>query len=185
MKKKSFLLLEALIAISILAFIVGFGLNLLSSQLKNNHQFQKFKKSFYEKVFLKKEIKEIFYHIKSDQKDCLVSRGDQLYLVFDAGTFLNPAISGTQQGRIFLKQKKLQIEILKQDSVIYTKVLSEQIDRFDIWFFDSKKLWQKSWNPEKEQLPEMIRIEIESSKKVQKFTFLLPSNLKPIKLECS
>lgn len=185
MRKKSFLLLEALIAISILAFIVGFGLNLLSSQVKNNHHFQKFKKSFYEMVLLKKEIKDFFYHIKVDQKDCLMTQDDQLYLVFDAGSFLNPSISGTQQGRIFLKQKTLQLELLKQDTVIYTRVLAENIDRFDVWFFDSKKLWQKSWNPEKGALPDMVKIEIESFKKVQKFTFLLPSNLKPIKLECS
>lgn len=185
MKKKSFLLLEALIAISILAFIVSFGLSLLTSQVKNNYHFQKFKKVFYENVILKKDIKEIFYHLKVDKKNCLATKDDKIVVWIDAGAFLNPAISGTQQAQLYVKQKNLVLDFIQEEKVLFEKVLANQVDRFDVWFFDPEKNWQKIWNPKTGALPEMIKIELIANKKNVHWSFLLPANLKPIKPACS
>jgi hypothetical protein len=184
-KKKCFLLLEMLIAMSLLAFIVSFGLGLLSNQVKNINLFQKFKENFYQEVSLKKELKEIFYHLKVDQKNYLKASNGTLHFSFDAGTFLNPAISGTQQGCLMLKKGELILEIVKGEKTVFSKVLSKDVKDFNVSFFHNKTGWKQTFDSEKQDMPEMVKIELIGKNKTHAQKFLFPSTLSVIKLTCN
>jgi prepilin-type N-terminal cleavage/methylation domain-containing protein len=184
LKRKSFTLIEVLIALSILGLIMGEGLYMLSQQVKQAAKTKKSINLFFRKRQIFLEFQTLFCHLYPFEKQCLQVKDHKIGVIFDAGVSLDPQISGLQKGHIEKRQDKIYFVFDKETGPFHEKLLAQGVKEFSIKFFNQAHPWQNSWASEKQGLPEMIHIKLVTSTFTLDQKFFLPFNLKAITPLC-
>lgn len=157
MHKRPILLLELMIALVLLGAISAF-------------LFTTYRDLSLAKTVLKKERKEIFDRLKLQLRLCQVlsqlktveQKSPHSYLfTYDHGSDPDPHFVGLVDGHLHLSGQRLVLISTSKQGVTRQEILSENINTFELKFFNRQKgIWQTQYPPEK---PLMIQLVLNHS----------------------
>lgn len=184
LKRKAFTLIELMVALALMVMVIGGGLKLLTQQIKTKKKFENFVDSFIHKQIFLDSFRGCFFHLAAYDTSCLKADHEEIYILYDAGKHLDSKKSGIVQGKIYLNNKRLFLEMTLDDSISQIQMLNDLVEEFSVSFYSQETLWQSDWDSTKEGLPEMLHLVLKTSKMSINQKFLLPYSLKPINVVC-
>jgi hypothetical protein len=202
-EKKTFLLFELLIALSLMATLLSLLFSFLIQSIRVEQKINSSRKSILERQNFQIRLQDILTAIypetdgssiytKTFPKETALS----LVTSFDLGIDPNPMFCGAVQGRIYLdKQRNLCLAYWprerektsqenKKPKIWRKEILFSHVSDIEFQFLDThektkKAIWCKIWPKEKSSIPSMIRIIIKTDHGTIQSAFCLPYS-KPI-----
>jgi Prokaryotic N-terminal methylation motif len=184
LKRRPFTLIEVVIAMALIAVILTQGFVLITRQIQNQAELKKLLDNHYGKKQVLQDLSGYFFHLIASDPKCLEARDNKINIFFDAGTVLDPELSGPRKGLLFLRNKTLICQILLDAGRIHETIISNGVEEFSLKFYSSKSSWQTMWESQSMGLPESVSIVLRTDKFRAKQKFLLPFNLAPLQVSC-
>jgi len=181
LKRKSLLLIELLLAFALMGLIVGECLFFLTRATKTFHLHKKKLEQFIKKEQVALDFKKYIWHLNLENKKALKLHSNSLEINFDAGSWLNPEISGWQKGKIQLSGGCVKLFYMEDDKSFFETTLLTGVHKMKWSFYNQKIGWAQEWDSEKNGWPEMARFELETDFFSLNRQFLLPYNLEVIR----
>ncbi len=166
--KRSFMLMEVLIAL----FLIGIIMTALL-QVYKNLSLQNVKADEAVEQILKQHtcsarLQKIFNGLEKSEKISLYTQGLKLFLRWDNGVNINPKLSGPLEGELCLKGKNLTLSCYRDKEKISEEIFLEGVEDLEFSFYDIETDWVPTWSPEKGVEPPMIKIRLFFDKEKKK-----------------
>lgn len=197
MKKKPFLLLEILIALSLASILLFFLFSFFTQSVKLESKIQNVATQLLQKQKTHNLIQDYFISIAQieDMPSFYTKRFnnekcDSLVFVFDHGIDPDPAFSGVILGKIFLdEESNLSIciwpilENKKIPNLWRKQTLLKNVENVTFSFIGDSKgqsdkeifSWESSWPKEEQNIPLFMKMEVKKQGQILSHVFLLPN----------
>ena len=200
-KKRPFLLLEILVALSLMAMLLSLLFSFLVQSLRVESKMEKAREQILERQNLQVRIQDILTSLR------ITGKGSPLYTqkfpkeenysliaLFDNGIDPEPPFSGAVIGRIYIDENQdLVLSYWPSDSDEKERhwrkeILFANVSDIQLFFLSPderesfihterpKVLWDRYWSKERITPPSMVRLMIKQSDETYEFGFRLPNS---------
>ncbi len=197
MRKRSFLLMEIMVGMSIIMIILTFLFRFYSNVTILETKITHLKNEVYQQQFFHSKIHSILSSAinisnlptyLNTSSFYLDNKNDILKLVlyFDNGVDPDPCYSGPIQAEIFLENNSIMLKLTSieknkknKNITLISNVKSLTFNFLETSSVDSTKIkWSDKWEKEKQKIPSMVKLNIEffNSKNVLSYVFFIPSS---------
>lgn len=211
-RKKSFILLEVLLAFSILSMILAFLFNSLRTSALLNEKCDRLRQIFFTRYHIQERLSQIFSNIEPclapllEKGESAFYTSDQpclsLYFTFNHGIDPEEAFTGYVQGHLFLDKNALILELTPTDPRYPTQkrreVLLTGAQSLSFLFYQRPALIQRTkntsskdafellskWPLDYPDIPYCMTLSLElQDKSLINYSFYLSSSIQPIRYE--
>ncbi len=183
--KKTFLLLELLIALGLMSMLVLLLLSFMKQNLIVEKKMDQTRHLVLERQALQNRIQDLLLSIRSDTASSFYTQifpketHPSLILIFDHGVDPDPLFSGSIIGRLFIDENhNLSLALWPNDpdkkQYFRKEVLLSNVSDFSMEFLN-ESFWKSSW-PKTEKIPSLLRISLTHNHLRLQFAFILPSS---------
>ncbi|MEI8300396.1 MAG: type II secretion system protein [Chlamydiota bacterium] len=211
-KKRSFILLEILLAFSILSMILAFLFNSLKTSALLNTKCDTLQRFFFTRHHIQERLSQIFSNIEPCLAP-LLEKGESafytceepclsLYFTFNHGIDPEESFTGTVQGRIFLEKNTLILELTPTDPHYLLQkrreILLTNVESLSFLFYQRPSLVQRTkntsssgafellskWPIDYPDIPYCITLSLKlQDKSTLDYSFYLSSSIQPIRYD--
>lgn len=201
LRKRSFILLEILISLSLLAILLSFLFNAMAEQIKAEVRVSDARKILLARQQLQSRLQDLFLSITPAHFPPIYTKifpnqkKASLILYFDNGIDPDPAFSGPILGRVYIDEENnlalglWPLEKEKKNRPWRKEILLSHVTDFSFQFLGQKQkkedkaitptlAWHKFWPKKRMEIPSMLRLSIFQNDLQLDFAFFL-TNAEP------
>jgi hypothetical protein len=181
MKKKSFTLLECVIAFGLTALLLSVLFGFYRQNSFSTIQLQNAKQKVLARVHTQERLSCLFRNAtlsKGEDGSYFYSRGSALHFTFNNGFDPSAEFCDQLEAVLFLdKQENLSLLLTGKDKTQRQEILLENAKELKLHFFDPLALdWIHKWEENQEGVPPMLKISISQNKIPYEFGFILTAS---------
>jgi hypothetical protein len=193
MRKKTFLLFEILVALSLMGMLVSILFSFMVQSMRVEKKMEMARKWILERQNLQIRIQDILTTLApAETSPSLFTQKfpeleqESIIAIFDNGIDPDPLFSGTVIGRIYLDEHKnlclayWPYPITEQNNPWRKEILARDITDFSLSFLKSSNevqkshhLWEHSWPKKNTQTPAIVRLILKQNDATLQFAFRL------------